>query len=177
MNRKVKNIELNRLSPDAFKHVQKLPLCLILDGIRSLQNVGSIFRTADAFAIEAVYLCGITGTPPHKEIHKTALGSEESVNWFYEKDIVTCLQNLKKREYLIASLEQTTESTFLHEFVSPKPIALILGNEVDGVSDVAIAASDICLEIEQFGTKHSLNVSVSAGIALWHISQMLQNKV
>ncbi len=161
--------ELGRVSVDAFKLQEKLGVTLILDNVRSLHNVGSVFRTADGFAAEGIVLCGITGTPPHREIEKTALGATSSVTWSYEKDILSAIRQLKDSGYRVIALEQAEGSTPLHEF-QPTPgekYALILGNEVNGVSAEAMECVDDCIEIPQFGTKHSFNVVVSAGIVLW----------
>jgi len=161
--------ELNRPTIEEFKDQKKLPITLILDNIRSLHNVGSIFRTADGFAVEKIILCGITGQPPHREIEKTALGATNSISWEYEKDILTVISSLKEKDYKIIAIEQAENSSYLNEYNvnSIKKHALILGNEVHGVSDEAMKQIDDCLEIPQFGTKHSLNVVVSAGIVLW----------
>jgi len=173
--RKLKNIELNRLSPEAFKSQQKIPLVIILDSVRSLNNVGSVFRTCDCLGIGKIYLCGITGKPPHRDIHKTSLGAENSIEWHYFESIVRLLEQLKNEGYRICALEQTDKSIDIREF-DPlnKPIALIIGNEIEGVSNEAIALCDTVLEIPQFGTKHSFNVAVSAGIALWEIKKKME---
>lgn len=162
--------ELNRDSLEAFKNKNKLPLTVILDNIRSLNNIGSIFRTSDAFCVELVALCGITATPPAPEIHKTALGAEESVEWKHYTDTLEAIEELRKKGYTITCLEQVKNSVSLEKFQPEKGIkyAVIVGNEVSGVDQTVVNASDICLEIPQAGTKHSLNVSVSASIALWH---------
>ena len=175
MVRKLKNIELNRLSISEFKETDKKPIVLILDNIRSLHNVGSIFRTADAFLVSKIYLCGITGTPPNNEIQKSALGAQESVDWEYNPSTLEVISNLKSLGYLIVSLEQTDKSVSLEEFnmLNTKKIALIFGNEVEGVSIDAINLSDVILEIEQEGTKHSLNVAVSAGITLYEVAKKI----
>ena len=161
--------ELNRLSVNEFKDAEKNPITLVLDNIRSLNNVGSIFRTADAFRVEAIYLCGITAKPPHREIQKTALGATESVDWKYFEDPLTAIEELKSKAYKILSLEQVENSILLSNFipVNDANYALVLGNEVRGVSEEIIEISDSCIEIPQFGTKHSFNVTVSCGIALW----------
>lgn len=171
MVRKLKNIELNRLSVDEYKTTDKLNVVVVLDNIRSLHNVGSILRTTDAFALEAVYLCGITGKPPHKEITKTALGSELSVDWKYYPNTLGAIAELKKQGYTIAGLEQTEGSILLNEWeiLPNEKIALVAGSEIDGVSQEVVNASDILVEIPQHGTKHSLNVSVATAVALWHI--------
>jgi len=161
--------ELNRPTLEEFKKQKKLPVTLILDSIRSLHNVGSIFRTADGFAVEKIILCGITGQPPHREIEKTALGATSSVSWEYEQDIAVTISSLRSKNYKIIAIEQAENSRFLNDYVPAvgEQYALILGNEVHGVSDEAMRMIDDCLEIPQFGTKHSLNVVVSAGIVLW----------
>lgn len=170
--------DLNRLSVDEFREVPKHSFVFILDDIRSLNNVGSVFRTADAFRATKMYLCGLTGTPPHRDITKTALGADESVEWEHITDVLTLISQLKVEGYVVVAIEQAENSTKLHEFVpdSDQKYAFILGNEVFGVNEEAIAASDVCLEIPQFGTKHSLNVSVSAGIIAWdYVSKALKN--
>ena len=177
MVRKLKNIELNRLTVDEYKTTNKLNVVVVLDNIRSLHNVGSVFRTTDAFALEAVYLCGITGKPPHKEITKTALGSDISVDWKHFPDTMEAIAELKQQGYTIAGLEQTEGSTLLNEWeIQPnEKIALIAGSEVDGVSQEVVNACDVLVEIPQHGTKHSLNVSVATAVALWHIVEALRN--
>ncbi|MEY3398522.1 MAG: hypothetical protein RL220_1116 [Bacteroidota bacterium] len=170
--------ELGRLSPEDFRNSARIPVMLILDNIRSASNVGSIFRTADSFAIEGICLCGITAQPPHREILKTALGATETVNWVYYESTPDCLEKLRKESWYIAALEQTTASCDMAAF-HPEPgqkVALVLGNEVSGVTEAALLHSDKVLEINQFGTKHSLNVSVCAGIALFHFSTQLRNQ-
>ena len=169
MPKKLEMEELNRLSVDEFKHAKKFPIVVILDNIRSLSNVGSVFRTSDAFRIESVYLCGITATPPHREIHKTALSATESVDWKYFKTTIEAVNFLKNDGYKIISVEQVENSTKLHDLQVDKncKCALIFGNEVKGVDNDIIAISDCCVEIPQWGTKHSLNISVSVGIVLW----------
>ena len=169
MPKKLEMEELNRLSADEFKHAKKFPIVVILDNIRSLSNVGSVFRTSDAFRIESVYLCGITATPPHREIHKTALSATESVDWKYFKTTIEAVNFLKNDGYKIISVEQVENSTKLHDLQVDKNCncALIFGNEVKGVDNDIIAISDCCVEIPQWGTKHSLNISVSVGIVLW----------
>ncbi len=163
--------ELDRLSVEAYRQAGKYPLVVLLDDVRSAHNVGSAFRTADAFRVEKLYLCGITGTPPHREITKTALGADESVAWEYAADAVTAVGSLKNAGYRIVAVEQAEGSVPLQAFdVSPDgQYCFIFGNEVFGVRDELIAACDACLEIPQFGTKHSLNVSVSVGIVLWEV--------
>ena len=164
---------MNRLSVDEFKQAKKLPLIVVLDDVRSMHNVGSVFRTGDAFRIEAVYLCGITSTPPSAEIHKTALGAEDSVEWKSFNSAVDAVKELKEAGYNIYSVEQAHGSTMLQDFkpAFDKKYAVILGNEVKGVHQEVIDASDGCLEIPQFGTKHSMNVSVTAGIIIWHFAK------
>ena len=171
MGRKLLNDELNRLSIDDYKKASKVPIIVVLDNIRSLSNIGSVFRTADAFRIEAIYLCGITAQPPHREIHKTALSATESVDWFYFKSSEEAVKSLKKRNFKIISVEQVENSVMLNDFEanSDDHYALVFGNEVKGVEDSVIALSDYCIEIPQWGTKHSFNVSVSVGIVLWDI--------
>ena len=175
--KKLRTIEMNRLSVDEFKQAEKLPLIVVLDDVRSMHNVGSVFRTGDAFRIEAVYLCGITSTPPMAEIHKTALGAEDSVSWKYFPTAMEALQELKINGYEIYSVEQAHGSTMLQNFQpdAAQKYAVILGNEVKGVHQEVIDASDGCLEIPQFGTKHSMNVSVTAGIIIWHFAQTIIN--
>ncbi len=167
--RKLKNEELNRKTIEEFKDAGKLPLVIVLDNIRSLNNIGSVFRTSDAFLIRGIMLCGITATPPHKEIHKTALGATESVYWEYHENTMQAIEKLKSRNYKIVSIEQATQSVMLNEF-NCRPgekYALVFGNEVKGVKQEVVDASDLCIEIPQFGTKHSFNIAVSAGIVLW----------
>ena len=160
---------MNRLSVEEFKNSQKIPVALVLDNIRSLHNIGSIFRSADCFAIAHVFLCGITATPPHREINKTALGATDSVDWSYFESTEELIKHLKNEGWIICSVEQAQNSTSLLNFsLSPeKKYCFILGNEVDGVSQDVINISNYIIELEQFGTKHSLNVSVCAGIILW----------
>jgi 23S rRNA (guanosine2251-2'-O)-methyltransferase len=167
--RKLKNSELGRITVDAFKNVTKTPLIVVLDNIRSLNNVGSVFRTSDAFLIEKIYLCGITATPPNKEIHKTALGATESVEWEYVADTLELVEKLKKEKVKVLSIEQAENSTKLNEFTPEQnqKYAIVMGNEVKGVQQEVVSASDVCLEIPQLGTKHSLNISVSCGVVLW----------
>ncbi|MFI8377415.1 RNA methyltransferase [Leeuwenhoekiella sp. NPDC079379] len=177
MNRKLKNNELDRKSVDEFLNAKKTPIIVVLDNIRSLNNIGSVFRTADAFLVEAIYLCGICAQPPNKEITKTALGATESVTWNYFEDTLDAVEQLKSFGYKIASIEQAEQAVMLDDF-TPKPnakIAVIFGNEVKGVQQKVINASDIVLEIPQIGTKHSFNIAVSAGIVLWDIFTKLKN--
>ena len=170
MNEKLSMHDLGRLSSDEFKAMPKNKIVLVLDNIRSLNNVGSAFRTADAFLIEAIYLCGVTGTPPKPEIEKTALGATETVLWKYFKTTQDAIDELKKEAYYIASIEQAKHSIMLNKIRKPeKPLALVFGNEVYGVEQDIINQSDACIEIPQFGTKHSFNVSVSMGIVLWEM--------
>ncbi len=161
--------EMNRMSIDEFRSADKIPMVVVLDNIRSQHNIGSVFRTADAFRLEAIHLCGITATPPHREIHKTALGSTESVEWKHFETTAESIQELKESGYTIVAVEQATESIMIHMFVpdKQKKYALIFGNEVNGIEDDIMNSSDFCLEIPQYGTKHSLNISVSAGIVIW----------
>ena len=167
--RKLANDELNRLDIGGFKKAEKTPLILVLDNIRSLNNIGSVFRTADAFLIEKIYLCGITATPPHKDINKTALGATESVTWEYVKDTMELVQRLKGENVQVISIEQAEEATLLHTYNvhANTTYALVFGNEVKGVSQEVVTASDEVIEIPQFGTKHSLNISVSVGVTVW----------
>jgi len=176
--RKLKNKELDRLSVEDFKQTKKTPIIVILDNIRSLNNIGSVFRTCDAFLVEKIYLCGITATPPHKDIHKTALGSTETVDWEYVENIMDLVQDLKSKYIKVISIEQAENATMLNDF-KPEPnttYALVFGNEVKGVKQDVVSASDMVLEIPQFGTKHSLNISVSAGIVIWDIFAKLKAK-
>lgn len=169
--RKLKITELNRLSAEEFKNVEKLPLVVVLDNIRSLHNIGSVFRTSDAFRVSNIYLCGITATPPHAEIHKTALGAEDTVDWKYFNDTLDAVKELRDNGFDIFSVEQVEGSVMLENFVPEKgrKYAVILGNEVKGVRQDVVDASDGCIEIPQYGTKHSLNVSVTSGIVIWDL--------
>ena len=171
MMRKLKNKELNRLDVDTFKETEKTPLIVVLDNIRSLNNIGSVFRTSDAFAIEKIYLCGITAVPPNKEIHKTALGATESVDWEYVEDTLMLIEKLKSEGVVIASVEQVEGSVKLQDFKVEvdKKHAIVMGNEVKGVQQEVVSASNYCIEIPQYGTKHSLNISVTTGIVLWDL--------
>lgn len=166
---------MQRLSVEEFHQASKLPLIVVLDDVRSMHNVGSVFRTGDAFRIEAVYLCGITSTPPMAEIHKTALGAEDSVNWKYFMTALEAVASLKADGYEVLSVEQAHGSTMLQDFIPQKDrkYAVIFGNEVKGVHQEVVDVSDDCLEIPQFGTKHSMNVSVTAGIIIWHFANKL----
>ena len=172
MPRKLKIIEMERLTPEEYREAEKVPLVLVLDNVRSLHNVGSLFRTADALRIDSLCLCGITGTPPHPELHKTALGAEEAVEWHYYKETTEAVRSLKSRGAFVLSLEQAEGSVMISGLeelsLSDKPlVALVVGNEVDGVAQEVIDLSDATIEIPQRGTKHSMNVSVAGGIALW----------
>ena len=173
--RKLKMNELNRLDIDQFKKVEKTPIVIVLDNIRSLNNIGSIFRTADAFLVKKVYLCGITACPPHKDIHKTALGATESVDWEYRKDALNLIQELKQKFHCLA-VEQTENAIPLQSFNldADKAYALVFGNEVKGISQQVVDACHAVLEIPQFGTKHSLNISVSVGVVVWDLWSKLQ---
>lgn len=167
--------ELNRLDADGFKNSEKIPVVAVLDNLRSLNNVGAFFRTADAFRLQKLVLCGFTGSPPHREIHRSALGAEQTVAWEHVDNTRDALENLKAAGYLTVAIEQTSASSPLHRFrfEAGKSYALVFGNEVDGVSDEALAACDVALEIPQAGTKHSLNVSVCGGIVLWECFKQL----
>lgn len=174
---RVKKItELNRLSVEEFKSEPKIPLIIVLDNVRSLNNIGSVFRTSDAFLVEAVYLCGITATPPNVEIHKTALGAENSVAWAYYSDADQAVEELKKNGYTLCAVEQAQNSIMLDELQldSKKKYAVVLGNEVKGVQQDVVSRCDCCVEIPQYGTKHSLNVSVAAGMVIWEFSKQLK---
>jgi len=178
--KKLKITEMNRLSVDDFKLETKTPLIVILDNVRSMHNVGSVFRTADAFLIEEVYLCGITCTPPHPEIHKTALGAESTVAWKYYDDTHQAVNELKKNGYLVYAIEQAQGSIMLPNLETSEhdKYAVILGNEVKGVQQTVIDICDGCIEIPQFGTKHSLNVSVTGGIIIWEFfNKIKQNNI
>ncbi len=167
--RKLSMDELGRKTPEVFKASEKMPLVIVLDNIRSRMNTGSVFRTADAFLLEAIYLCGFTATPPHREIHKTALGATESVDWKYFEHTTDAIHHLHENDYTVLALEQTTQSIPLQDFqpeISRK-YAMVFGNEVKGVGEDALALCDQSLEIPQFGTKHSLNVAVTAGMVVW----------
>ncbi len=170
MNEKLSMDDLGRMNSEEFKTTPKHKIVLVLDNIRSLNNVGSAFRTADAFLIEAIYLCGVTGTPPKPEIEKTALGATQTVEWKYFKTTQDAINDLKTKQYYIASVEQAKDSVILNNFQKPqKSLALVFGNEVYGVEQEIINQSDVVIEIPQYGTKHSLNVSVSIGIVLWEL--------
>jgi 23S rRNA (guanosine2251-2'-O)-methyltransferase len=167
--KKLKLDDLNRVSVEDFKNQEKLPVVVVLDNLRSMHNVGSVFRTADGFSIEKIYLCGITAQPPHREIEKTALGATQSIEWVHTETTVEAIQQLKQDGYKIMAIEQAQNSTMLHDFRPDlnQKFALIFGNEVNGVSEEVMAIIDECIEIPQFGTKHSFNIVISAGIVLW----------
>ncbi|WP_296634029.1 RNA methyltransferase [Polaribacter sp.] len=173
--RKLKNNELDRISVDEFKAVDKTPLIVVLDNVRSLNNIGSVFRTSDAFLIEKIYLCGITATPPNKDIHKTALGATESVDWEYVENTLDIIKKLKTANVKVLSIEQAENATKLDAFLPKKAekYAIVMGNEVKGVQQEVINVSDFCIEIPQLGTKHSLNISVTTGIVIWDLFQKL----
>lgn len=175
---KLSGDQLNRVDVETFKKLEKTPVIVILDNIRSLNNIGSVFRTCDAFAIEKIYLCGITATPPHKDIHKTALGATQSVDWQYEKDTKEVVMKLKSQKITIVCVEQTSNSVMLDkwEVENGQKYAVVFGNEVDGVCQEVLEISDFALEVPQFGTKHSLNVSVCAGVVLWDFIYKLKLK-
>ncbi|MBO6184972.1 MAG: RNA methyltransferase [Chryseobacterium sp.] len=176
MVNKLKLEELNRIDVETFKKVEKIPLVVVLDNIRSMHNVGATFRTADAFLVQKIILCGITPQPPHREIHKAALGATESVDWSYESDINTTINDLKSQGFEVVGIEQTTNSTMITDFKidNTKKYAVILGNEVEGISDEALQNIDSFIEIPQLGTKHSLNVSVCGGIVMWEFAKALK---
>lgn len=169
--RKLKNSELDRLSVDEFKDTQKTPIIIVLDNIRSLNNIGSVFRTSDAFLIEKIYLCGITATPPHRDIHKTALGSTDTVAWEHAENTMDVIIKLQENNVKIAAIEQAEHAIMLNDFKpeADTTYALVFGNEVKGVAQDVVSTSDLVLEIPQFGTKHSLNISVSCGVVVWDI--------
>jgi tRNA G18 (ribose-2'-O)-methylase SpoU len=171
VKRKLSLAELGRMSTEEHKKSQKLPVIIILDNLRSQHNIGSIFRTADAFRLEAIYLCGISATPPNREIHKTALGATESVSWKYFETTMQAVETLKNSGYRLCTVEQTEGSISLNDFMIPESsgLAVVFGNEVGGVEQAVVDASDYCVEIPQFGTKHSLNVAVTAGIMIWDV--------
>ncbi|MCC6384622.1 MAG: RNA methyltransferase [Bacteroidia bacterium] len=167
--RKLKSIQLNRLSAEQAKAASSKPVVMVLDNIRSALNVGSVFRTADAFRVDAIYLCGITAQPPHREILKTALGATETVRWKYFRDVTDAIEDLRSRGFHIAVIEQTNRSILLGSFTMREQVALVLGNEIEGVSESILPLCDTAIEIPQHGMKHSLNVAVCAGIVLWEI--------
>jgi len=174
--RKLKNSELERLSVEDFKASKKTPIIVVLDNIRSLNNIGSVFRTCDAFLIEKIYLCGITAKPPHKDIHKTALGSTDSVAWEYVENTLDLIKKFRSNNIKIISIEQAENATMLNNFIPTQQTtyAVVFGNEVKGVSQDVVSASDMVIEIPQFGTKHSLNISVSVGVVIWDLFSKLK---
>jgi len=174
--RKLKNEELGRMTNEEFKSADKLPIAIVLDNVRSMHNVGSAFRTGDAFAVDQIALCGITAQPPHREIHKTALGATDTVDWIHYASTNEAVVELKKQGYSIYAIEQADESTSLEDFqvVEGQKIALVFGNEVFGVEEEIVQQADGCLEIPQFGTKHSLNISVSIGVVLWDLVKKIK---
>ncbi|NRA91207.1 MAG: RNA methyltransferase [Psychroserpens sp.] len=176
--RKLKNSELDRLEIEEFKQARKTPIIIILDNIRSLNNIGSVFRTSDAFLIEKIYLCGITARPPHNDIRKTALGSTKTVDWEYVEDTLDVVKKLKSEDIRIASIEQAENALMLDQFNPEvnKKYAFVFGNEVKGVSQEVVNESDLVIEIPQFGTKHSLNISVSCGVVVWDVFSKLKSK-
>jgi len=169
--RKLKNNELGRITVDEFKSIKKTPLIIVLDNIRSLNNIGSVFRTSDAFLIEKIYLCGICATPPNRDIHKTALGATESVDWEYVEDTLALIQKLKDAKVKVLAIEQAENSTKLDTFFPEKgqKYAIVMGNEVKGVQQKVVDTADLCIEIPQLGTKHSLNISVTTGVVIWDL--------
>jgi len=169
--RKLLNDELDRLSLEEFKKVEKIPVWVVLDNVRSLNNIGSVFRTADAFRLEGIFLCGITATPPHREIHKTALGATESVRWEYREKTMEAISELKMKGCRILAVEQAEGAVMLDQvqLSGGQKYALVFGHEIRGVEQQVVDMSDLCIEIPQFGTKHSLNISVAAGIVIWEI--------
>ncbi len=173
--RKLKTTELGRMSVTEFKSAEKWPICLVLDNIRSMNNVGSMFRTSDAFLVKTMYLCGITACPPHRDITKTAIGAENSVHWEYHKNTMDVIQQLKNEGYFIYAIEQAIGSVSLKDIEYPnQPIAFVMGNEIDGVQQEVIDNCDACLEIPQLGTKHSFNVAVTCGMILWDYAKAKQ---
>ena len=176
MTHKLSTQEMNRLTVEEFRASEKLPLTVVLDNVRSQNNIGSVFRTADAFRVEHIALCGICSTPPHREIHKTALGAEDSVEWSYHEDTATCLRDLKEQGYKIFAVEQVSDSIKLGSggLVAADKIAIVLGNEIDGVQESLLPLCDGSLEIPQYGTKHSLNVSCAAAIVIWELFKMMK---
>ena len=174
--KKLTTEEMHRLTVEEFRESVKLPLTVVLDNVRSLNNIGSVFRTADAFRVEHIALCGITATPPHREIHKTALGAEESVEWSYHEDTVECVRGLKEKGYKVYAVEIAHDSIRLgtDPIGAEGPVALVLGNEIDGVQEAVMTLCDRAVEIPQYGTKHSLNVSCAAAIAIWEMSKTMR---
>lgn len=173
-HRKLKLQELNRPSVDEFRRAPKIALRVILDNIRSFNNVGSVFRTSDCFAIEKLYLCGITACPPHREIHKTAIGATESVEWEQQDDTLSLVQNLQDDGWKVYAIEQTEHTVMLDDFVPEGKLAIVMGNEVDGVQQAVIDQCDGVIEVPQEGTKHSLNISVCTGVVLWDLSRKMR---
>ncbi|AWH73199.1 RNA methyltransferase [Dokdonia sp. Dokd-P16] len=175
MNRKLKNSELNRKSVSDFKEAEKTPIIIVLDNIRSLNNVGSVFRTSDAFLVEKIYLCGITATPPHRDIQKTALGATDAVAWEYVEDSVALVKQLKEDGVYVCAIEQAEGAVMLDKFMptTGEKYAVVFGNEVKGVQQEIVSLSDTVIEIPQLGTKHSLNISVSAGVVIWDLFSKL----
>jgi len=176
--RKLKTTELNRLSKEAFREAEKLPIIVVLDNVRSAANIGSVFRTSDAFLLRAIYLVGICAIPPNRDIQKSALGATETVAWKYFDTVEQCLSALIEEEALVLAVEQSDASVMLHDFMpeNGKVYALVFGNEVEGVSETVMQQCDTCIEIPQFGMKHSLNISVSAGIVIWEFARKLSDK-
>jgi 23S rRNA (guanosine2251-2'-O)-methyltransferase len=177
--RKLQNDELERISVEEYKKSRKIPVVAVLDNVRSQNNIGSVFRTADAFRLEGIFLCGITATPPHREIHKTALGATESVPWEYREETTMAIGELKQKGYMILSVEQTEGAIPLNELrlSGQKKVALVFGHEIRGVDQKVVDMSDMTIEIPQFGTKHSLNISVAAGIVIWELSRQFPLKI
>jgi len=175
--RKLKNSELDRINTEEYKASEKTPLLIILDNIRSLNNIGSVFRTADAFLVKKIYLCGITAKPPHKDIQKTALGAQDSVEWEYAENVLEVVSKLQNEGVFVASIEQAELAVNLNDFSVQKELtyAIVFGNEVKGVQQKVVTASDAVIEIPQFGTKHSLNISVSVGVVVWDLFVKLKN--
>ncbi|WP_299526528.1 RNA methyltransferase [Winogradskyella sp.] len=179
MSRKLKNSELDRLNVSEFKDAKKSPIIIVLDNIRSLNNIGSVFRTSDAFLIDKVYLCGITAQPPHNDIRKTALGSTETVDWEYAESTLVLIEKLKANGVKVCAIEQAENATMLNDFLpqSDTQYAFVFGNEVKGVSQEVVNTSDMVIEIPQYGTKHSLNISVSAGVVIWDVFSKLKKPI
>ena len=179
MSRKLDTDEMGRLSVEAFRQAKKLSLTVVLDNVRSQNNIGSVFRTADAFRVEHIALCGICSTPPHREIHKTALGAEDSVEWSYHEDAVECVKALKNKGYKVYAVEQVDDSMQLGTFTfdGSSPIAIIMGNEIEGVQESLLPLCDGSIEIPQYGTKHSLNVSCAAAIVMWELFKCLNKNL
>jgi tRNA G18 (ribose-2'-O)-methylase SpoU len=176
--RKLANDELDRLNPEAFREAEKTPVIILLDNVRSMNNVGSVFRTADAFLVTKIFLCGYTPQPPHRDIQKTALGATETVAWEHAPDTLTAVKKLQQEGWAVYAVEQAEQSIMLHQFVAPpqRKTALVFGNEVEGVQQEVVSACDGCIEIPQFGTKHSFNIAVAAGIVVWEVYNKLQAK-